>query len=123
MYSVLIRLHFWQVCLPSIVDEFCQQAEAANLFSSSEEFIFSDSLESEHSKAFGGIERLDMFFPFDPCLLRKSDRYALLALGSTLLVLEWIALFANSGKHVIEIQGIDIIHFHAFYLLRGFFIN
>ncbi|KAG2668338.1 hypothetical protein I3760_15G155300 [Carya illinoinensis] len=64
-----------KVCLPSIVDEFCQQAEAANLFSSSEEFAFSDSLESEHSKAFGGMERLDMFFPFDPCLLRKSDRF------------------------------------------------
>ncbi|KAF5469558.1 hypothetical protein F2P56_013622 [Juglans regia] len=64
-----------KVCLPSIVDEFCQQAEVANLFSSSEEFVFSDSLESEHSKAFGGMERLDMFFPFDPCLLRKSDRF------------------------------------------------
>lgn len=84
---VLSQLHFCQVCLPSIVDEFCQQAEAANLFSSSEEFAFSDSLESEHSKAFGGMERLDMFFPFDPCLLRKSDRYALSALGSNLFLL------------------------------------
>ncbi|KAE8010774.1 hypothetical protein FH972_007110 [Carpinus fangiana] len=64
-----------KVCLPSIVDEFCRQAEAACLFTSSEEFIFNYSLESEHSRAFGGIERLDMFFPFDPCLLKKSDRY------------------------------------------------
>ncbi|KAL2533254.1 RNA polymerase I specific transcription initiation factor RRN3 protein [Abeliophyllum distichum] len=38
-----------QVCLPSIVEEFL--------------------------RAFGGIERLDMFFPFDPYLLRKSDRF------------------------------------------------
>ncbi|GMY34329.1 RNA polymerase I-specific transcription initiation factor RRN3 isoform X1 [Fagus crenata] len=64
-----------KVCLPSIVDEFCRQAEAALLFTSSEEFNFNYLLESEHSRAFGGMERLDMFFPFDPCLLRKSDRF------------------------------------------------
>jgi RNA polymerase I-specific transcription initiation factor RRN3 len=74
------------VCLPSIVDEFCRQAEAACLFTSSEEFIFNYSLESEHSRAFGGIERLDMFFPFDPCLLKKSDRYTFLALGFIYLI-------------------------------------
>ncbi|XP_075655326.1 uncharacterized protein LOC142625575 isoform X1 [Castanea sativa] len=64
-----------KVCLPSVVEEFCRQAEAAQLFTSSEEFNFNDLLESEHSRAFGGMERLDMFFPFDPCLLKKSDRF------------------------------------------------
>ncbi|GMY09497.1 RNA polymerase I-specific transcription initiation factor RRN3 isoform X2 [Fagus crenata] len=64
-----------KVCLPSIVDEFCRQAEAALLFTTFEEFNFNYLLESEHSRAFGGMERLDMFFPFDPCLLRKSDRF------------------------------------------------
>ncbi|KAB1224016.1 RNA polymerase I-specific transcription initiation factor RRN3 [Morella rubra] len=64
-----------KVCLPSVVDEFCRQAEAACLFTSLDEFVFNCSVESEHSKAFGGMERLDMFFPFDPCLLRKSDRF------------------------------------------------
>jgi hypothetical protein len=82
--QVLFRVFFFflgQVCLPSIVDEFCRQAEAACLFTSSEEYIFNYSLESEHSRAFGGMERLDMFFPFDPCLLKKSDRYTFLAFG------------------------------------------
>uniref|UniRef100_A0A803KNH7 Uncharacterized protein n=1 Tax=Chenopodium quinoa TaxID=63459 RepID=A0A803KNH7_CHEQI len=62
-----------QVCLPSIVEEFLQQAKSANLLHKSGTPVFHDMLESELSKAFGGIERLDMFFPFDPCLLRKSD--------------------------------------------------
>ncbi|KNA19733.1 hypothetical protein SOVF_058790 [Spinacia oleracea] len=62
-----------KVCLPSIVEEFVQQAKSANLLHQSGTPVFHDMLESEHSKAFGGIERLDMFFPFDPCLLRKSD--------------------------------------------------
>ncbi|XP_021772671.1 RNA polymerase I-specific transcription initiation factor rrn3-like [Chenopodium quinoa] len=62
-----------KVCLPSIVEEFLQQAKSANLLHKSGTPVFHDMLESELSKAFGGIERLDMFFPFDPCLLRKSD--------------------------------------------------
>ncbi|KAK9279483.1 hypothetical protein L1049_013162 [Liquidambar formosana] len=60
-----------QVCLPSIVKEFLRQAKAACLFTVSETFVFNDMLESELSKAFGGMERLDTFFPFDPCLLRN----------------------------------------------------
>ncbi|RWR72739.1 RNA polymerase I-specific transcription initiation factor RRN3-like protein [Cinnamomum micranthum f. kanehirae] len=64
-----------KVCLPSIVEEFLRQAKEAPLFTMSETFLFNDQLESEFSKAFGGMERLDMFFPFDPCLLKKSDRY------------------------------------------------
>ncbi|BFG39484.1 hypothetical protein CerSpe_257580 [Prunus speciosa] len=64
-----------KVCLPSIVLEFLGQAKAARLFMTSEKFIFDDYLESELSREFGGTERLDMFFPFDPCLLEKSDSY------------------------------------------------
>ncbi|XP_065855971.1 uncharacterized protein [Euphorbia lathyris] len=63
-----------KVCLPSIVEEFLKQAKAAHLFTTSETFIYEDLLESEFSRSFGGLERLDMFFPFDPCLLQKSDR-------------------------------------------------
>ncbi|KAG9456643.1 hypothetical protein H6P81_001151 [Aristolochia fimbriata] len=73
-----ILQHSWnplQVCLPSIVEEFLRQAKAARLFMVSEEFIFNDLLESDLSKAFGGQERLDMFFPFDPCLLKNTDRF------------------------------------------------
>ncbi|GLT26931.1 hypothetical protein SLA2020_019690 [Shorea laevis] len=62
-----------KVCLPSVVQEFLRQAKAARLFTVSKTFIFDDLLESELSRAFGGLERLDMFFPFDPCLLKKSD--------------------------------------------------
>ncbi|XP_060215580.1 uncharacterized protein LOC132642369 [Lycium barbarum] len=57
------------VCLPSIVKEILG---FANL---SDNFVSSDLLKSELSMAFGGEERLDMFFPFDPCLLMRSDRY------------------------------------------------
>ncbi|XP_030480271.1 uncharacterized protein LOC115697418 [Cannabis sativa] len=66
-----------KVCLPSIVTEFLRQSKAADLFTSSEKFNFDEYLESESefSKAFGGMERLDMFFPFDPCLLKRSDSF------------------------------------------------
>ncbi|KAJ8448931.1 hypothetical protein Cgig2_030787 [Carnegiea gigantea] len=65
-----------KVCLPSIVEEFVRQAKSAHLIDAkSGNPVFHDVLESELSKAFGGKERLDMFFPFDPCLLRKSDSY------------------------------------------------
>ncbi|EEF37967.1 transcription initiation factor ia, putative [Ricinus communis] len=63
-----------KVCLPSIVEEFLKQAKAAHLFTTSQTSSFEDVLESEFSKDFGGLERLDMFFPFDPCLLRTCDR-------------------------------------------------
>ncbi|XP_023007143.1 RNA polymerase I-specific transcription initiation factor RRN3-like [Cucurbita maxima] len=68
------RLGPLKVCLPSIVEEFLRKANA-NLFTPSETFIFNGLLESEYSKTFGGTERLDMFFPFDPCLLKRCDRY------------------------------------------------
>ncbi|GAB4835494.1 hypothetical protein Ancab_000403 [Ancistrocladus abbreviatus] len=64
-----------KVCLPSIVEEFRRQAKAANLLDEFGVFVFSDMLESELSRAFGGVERLDMFFPFDPILLRKCDSF------------------------------------------------
>lgn len=64
-----------QVCLPSVVAEFLKQAKAGGLFIVSEAFIFDDLLESELSRAFGGFERLDTFFPFDPYLLKESSRF------------------------------------------------
>ncbi|POO02214.1 RNA polymerase I specific transcription initiation factor [Trema orientale] len=65
-----------KVCLPSVVNEFLLQAKAARLFTPSEQFDFDNHMESELSIAFGGIEeRLDMFFPFDPYLPKKSDRF------------------------------------------------
>ncbi|RZC62890.1 hypothetical protein C5167_024630 [Papaver somniferum] len=64
-----------KVCLPLVVDEFLKQAKAASLITASENFLFKNLLESDLSKAFGGVERLDMFFPFDPCLLKRSERF------------------------------------------------
>ncbi|KAL3525146.1 hypothetical protein ACH5RR_013518 [Cinchona calisaya] len=64
-----------KVCLPSIVEEFLRLAKSSRLFTVPENFVPNGLLESEVSMAFGGIERLDMFFPFDPCLLKKSDRF------------------------------------------------
>lgn len=65
-----------KMCLPTIVQEFLRQAMAAHLLK--KPFLSclqNDLLESEFSKAYGGVERLDMFFPFDPYLLKQSDRY------------------------------------------------
>ncbi|XP_020884807.1 RNA polymerase I-specific transcription initiation factor RRN3 [Arabidopsis lyrata subsp. lyrata] len=57
-----------RVCLPSVVSEFLYQAKAGGLFIVSDAFIFDDLPESELSRALGG------FFPFDPCLLKKTNR-------------------------------------------------
>ncbi|KAA3457249.1 RNA polymerase I-specific transcription initiation factor RRN3-like isoform X1 [Gossypium australe] len=67
------KLNPLKVCLPSVVEEFLRQAKAASLFTVCKTFIFDGLLESELSRAFGGLERLDTFFPFDPCLLKKCD--------------------------------------------------
>ncbi|GJW08306.1 RNA polymerase I-specific transcription initiation factor RRN3-like protein isoform X1 [Tanacetum coccineum] len=64
-----------EVCLPSIVEEFLRQCKAAHLFRVSGTFAFHGLLESDLSRAFGGFERLDLFFPFDPYLLKKSDKF------------------------------------------------
>lgn len=65
-----------RVCLPTIVQEFLRQAMAAHLVKKpSLSSLQNDLLESEFSKSFGGVERLDMFFPFDPYLLKQSDRF------------------------------------------------
>ncbi|RYR08519.1 hypothetical protein Ahy_B05g076254 isoform A [Arachis hypogaea] len=69
------KLNPLKVCLPTVVVEFLRQAKAAKLFMTSESFAFDDMLESDLSRAFGGIDRLDAFFPFDPCLLKKSESY------------------------------------------------
>ncbi|KAL5798840.1 hypothetical protein ACOSQ2_003660 [Xanthoceras sorbifolium] len=70
-----------KVCLPSVASEFLRQSKAVRLFTVSRTFIFNDLLESELSRAFGGIERLNMFFPFDPCLLKKCDRFTFTSFG------------------------------------------
>ncbi|KAI4314673.1 hypothetical protein L6164_027561 [Bauhinia variegata] len=64
-----------KVCLPTVIEEFLRQAKAARLFTISESLVFSDMLESDLSRAFGGMDRLDMYFPFDPCLLKSSESY------------------------------------------------
>ncbi|XP_022740014.1 RNA polymerase I-specific transcription initiation factor RRN3 isoform X1 [Durio zibethinus] len=69
------KLNPLKVCLPSVVEEFLRQAKAASLFTVSKTFIFDGLLESELSRAFGGLERLDTFFPFDPCLLKRCDSF------------------------------------------------
>ncbi|XLR46581.1 hypothetical protein S83_031241 [Arachis hypogaea] len=56
------KLNPLKVCLPTVVVEFLRQAKAAKLFMTSESFAFDDMLESDLSRAFGGIDRLDMFF-------------------------------------------------------------
>ncbi|EFH56375.1 hypothetical protein ARALYDRAFT_903869 [Arabidopsis lyrata subsp. lyrata] len=52
--------------------------KAGGLFIVLEAFIF--DAESEVSRAFGSFERLDTFFPLDPCLLKISNRFTFLTL-------------------------------------------
>ena len=66
--------------MPSIVNEFLRQAKDAGLFTAFMDSALDDAIESDLSRTFGGIGRLDMFFPFDPYLLKKSDRFAPLVL-------------------------------------------
>ncbi|CAM6032913.1 unnamed protein product, partial [Sphagnum compactum] len=63
------------VCLPSVVEEFVKQASLAQLVDCR---VWADSKEfpgSQVMRSFGGDIRLDMFFPFDPYLLKQSDRF------------------------------------------------
>lgn len=69
------RLEPLKVCLPSIVNEFLRQAKDAGLVAAFVDPASEDAIESDLSRTFGGIDRLDMFFPFDPYLLKESDRY------------------------------------------------
>ncbi|KAH9317884.1 hypothetical protein KI387_019653, partial [Taxus chinensis] len=51
------------------------KVKAVHLFDVSQFITANNMLETNESKAFGGVERLDMFFPFDPYLLKESDRF------------------------------------------------
>ncbi|CAL9236910.1 unnamed protein product [Arabidopsis halleri] len=75
-----IGVSFISQTKPVDVSEFLKQAKAGGLFIVSEAFIFDAVLESEVSRAFGSFERLDTFFPLDPCLLKISNRFTLLNL-------------------------------------------
>ncbi|KAJ7532365.1 hypothetical protein O6H91_13G000700 [Diphasiastrum complanatum] len=66
------RLNPLNVCLPSVVEEFLKQAKAMQLVNvNALEFCRAES----DSCTFGGDNQLDMFFPFDPYLLKRSDRF------------------------------------------------
>jgi RNA polymerase I-specific transcription initiation factor RRN3 len=69
------KLNPLKICLPSVVEEFLRQVKAVHLFDVLDFTISKSMLETDESKAFGGVERLDMFFPFDPYLLKRSDRF------------------------------------------------
>eukprot|EP00250_Pteridium_aquilinum_P022193 c25320_g1_i3 orf=194-1981(+) len=64
-----------KLCLPSVVEEFLKQATAAQLVDGSLSTEVNKNIETLASNTFGGINRLDMFFPFDPYLLKRSDRF------------------------------------------------
>ncbi|KAH7421980.1 hypothetical protein KP509_13G084500 [Ceratopteris richardii] len=64
-----------KLCLPSVVEEFLKQATAAGLVDRSLSTEVNKNISALVSNSFGGINRLDMFFPFDPYLLRRSDRF------------------------------------------------
>lgn len=67
-----------QVCAPHVVKEFLNVAKASPSSRLPMPNLHDDSIETKLSKAFGGIQRLDVFFPFDPYLLKESDRCVLI---------------------------------------------
>lgn len=62
------------VVLPSVVEEFVKQADKAQLVDCRQWSHSRDAASSQAAGSFGGEGRLDMFFPFDPYLLRTSSR-------------------------------------------------
>lgn len=64
-----------KLCLPSVVEEFMKQATAAHLVDENLSTEVNKTIETLATNTFGGINRLDMFFPFDPYLLKQSDRF------------------------------------------------
>ncbi|MCO5571465.1 hypothetical protein L7F22_025205 [Adiantum nelumboides] len=64
-----------KLCLTSVVEEFLKQATAAHLVNANLSLEVNRNIDALESNTFGGINRLDMFFPFDPYLLRQSDRF------------------------------------------------
>ncbi|KAI5067231.1 hypothetical protein GOP47_0017759 [Adiantum capillus-veneris] len=64
-----------KLCLRSVVDEFLKQATAAHLVNANLSSEVNRNIDALELNTFGGINRLDMFFPFDPYLLRQSDRF------------------------------------------------
>ncbi|KAH9289013.1 hypothetical protein KI387_033130 [Taxus chinensis] len=69
------KLNPLKVCLPSVVEECLRQIKSLHLFDVSQFITANNMLETNESKAFRGVERLDMFFPFDPYLLKEFDRF------------------------------------------------
>lgn len=89
--------------------EFLWQANAAGLITA-EEFDFDDGLESEYSWVWGGKEELHKLFPFDPCLLRNSDRFVV-ALNSSF---QCFLINNTAGKCCFENQRFGTPSSHAF---------
>ncbi|CAM6098884.1 unnamed protein product [Calypogeia fissa] len=65
------RLNPIKVCLPSVVDEFLKKAAILQLVDQQQWLLTKERIDRNT----GGDVRLDMFFPFDPYLLRQSDRF------------------------------------------------
>lgn len=62
-------------CLESVVQEFERQATASKLLDGKRLRGVSATKQVNSGMSFGGDNRLDMFFPFDPYLLRQSNRF------------------------------------------------
>ena len=59
-----------------MVQEFLKQGTKARLMDEDLSKKLNQGIEDLALNTFGGINRLDMFFPFDPYLLKLSDRSA-----------------------------------------------
>lgn len=66
-----VLLLTYQVCMPSVVEEFLQKASMLQLVDQRQRLLTKERIDRNT----GGDVRFDLFFPFDPYLLRQSDRY------------------------------------------------
>ncbi|KAL2622392.1 hypothetical protein R1flu_002597 [Riccia fluitans] len=69
------RLNPLKVCLPSVVEEFLKQASTLQLVDQKHWLASKERIDGNARSMVVGDVRLDMFFPFDPYLLRHSDRF------------------------------------------------
>ena len=59
------------------------------LFTAFTDSALDAAIESDLSRTFGGIGRLDMFFPFDPYLLKEFDKLVFLITLTFFLMLKF----------------------------------
>ncbi|KAL3691627.1 hypothetical protein R1sor_005278 [Riccia sorocarpa] len=97
------RLNPLKVCLPSVVEEFLKQASTLQLVDQKHWHASKERLEGNTRSMLVGDVRLDMFFPFDPYLLRHSDRF----IRPNFIYWSMVEPLDENGTSDVEDEGYD----------------